>query len=856
MDEQHEVIASTSHTVGGNSVKTAQRPRPMGKFLFVGDEKLFVRGVTYGPFRPDPDGSEYHQPVDVDRDFALMAANGINAVRTYTVPPRWLLDCALRHGLRVMVGLPWEQHITFLDSRARVRAIEQRVRDGVRAVAGHPSLLGYAIGNEIPAPIVRWYGAGRIERFLRRLYDLAKSEDPDGLVTYVNYPTTEYLRLPFLDFVCFNVYLEARDTLDAYLARLQNLADDRPLVMAEIGLDSRRNGDDTQAHVLDWQVRSAFDGGCAGLFVFAWTDEWHRGGHDIEDWDFGLTTRDRVPKPALASVREAFGQSPFHAGQPWPRISVVVCSHNGARTLRDCLEGLTRLCYPDFEVIVVDDGSTDGTSDIARAYPFRVISTASQGLSAARNTGLEAATGEILAYIDDDAYPDRHWLAYLARAFVTTDYAAIGGPNIAPPGDGVVAECVASAPGGPVHVLVSDTEAEHIPGCNMAFRAAALREVGGFDPAFVTAGDDVDVCWRLMQQGLRIGFSPSALVWHHRRNSVQAYWRQQVGYGKAEALLEMKWPQKYSSLGHPTWRGRLYGRGIPHRPLFGRWRVYAGVWGSLPFQALYQRDSGVLSALVLMPDWYLAIVSMALFVLMSAAWPPLVWFVPILIAAVGASFAQAAHIAWQKPFHVGARDASGRLKRRALTAALHLLQPLARLVGRVRYGLTPWRLRGSHTLALPIPRTLWFWSERWRAPEQRLEEVEAGLRQHGAVVARGGDFDRWDLEVRAGLFGDVRVRLVTEEHGAGHQRTGFRIWPRWSSLSVTLAVVSGALAIVAGVGSAWLAAGLFAALTSAVFVASLGHTATSTSSLLLVLNQFPGRMRRAEPARRPAGRSG
>ena len=101
----------------------------------------------------------------------------------------------------------------------------------------------------------------------------------------MNYPTTEYLQLPFLDLVCFNVYLETQERLEAYLARLQNIAGDRPLLMGEVGLDSRRNGEYIQADVLDWQIRTIFAAGCAGTFVFAWTDEWHRGGHDIQDWD-------------------------------------------------------------------------------------------------------------------------------------------------------------------------------------------------------------------------------------------------------------------------------------------------------------------------------------------------------------------------------------------------------------------------------------------------------------------------------------------------------------------------------------------------------------------------------------------
>src|SRR5215208_5674650 len=212
-------------------VTTGLRARVSGKFIFLGGkDKFYVRGVTYGTFRPGVDGNLYPQPDAVERDFARMAANGLNAVRTYTVPPRWLLDAARRHGLYVMVGLPWEQHITFLDDRRRVGSIEDRVRAGVRACAGHPAVLCYVIGNEIPASIVRWYGPRRVERYLKRLYHAAKGEDPGSLVTYVNYPSTEYLRLPFVDFVAFNVYLEEQEDLEAYLARLHNVAGDKPVL--------------------------------------------------------------------------------------------------------------------------------------------------------------------------------------------------------------------------------------------------------------------------------------------------------------------------------------------------------------------------------------------------------------------------------------------------------------------------------------------------------------------------------------------------------------------------------------------------------------------------------------------------
>ncbi len=772
-----------------------QRPRVEGKFLYVGEEKFWVRGVTYGPFTSETNGREYHTPDVVKQDCALMAANGINAIRTYTVPPQWLLDAALRHGIRVLVGLPWEQHLTFLDDTMRAHAIEERVRAGVRACAGHPAILAYAIGNEIPAPIVRWHGPHRIEQYLQRLYWAAKTEDPSALVTYVNYPSTEYLHLPFLDLVCFNVYLESQPSLEAYLARLQNLAGDRPLMMGELGLDSRRHGEATQARVLDWQVRTAFATGCTGAFVFAWTDEWSRGGSPIEDWDFGLTRRDRSPKkPALAAVREAFADVPFPKEHRRPRISVVVCSFNGARTIRTCLERLQTLEYSNYEVIVVNDGSTDSTATIAQEYGVRLISTENRGLSRARNTGLEAATGDIVAYIDDDAYPDRHWLTYLARTFMTTTHVGVGGPNIPPSGDGPIADCVANAPGGPVHVLLSDQEAEHIPGCNMAFRKAHLQAIGGFDPQFRAAGDDVDVCWRLQQQGWTLGFNPAAVVWHHRRNSVRAYWRQQRGYGRAEALLEQKWPEKYNGLGHLSWTGRIYGKGLTHALGWGG-RIYHGTWGSAPFQSLYQPAPGLLRSLPLMPEWYLVLITLAALSGLGFLWTPLLVALPLLAAAVGCSIVQAWLGATKASFTSAPRSRLDRLTRRIMTAWLHLLQPLARLSGRLRNGLTPWRCRGENAPSLPWPWTWTMWSERWQSPLSRLHAMEALLRSHRTVVCRGGDYDRWDLEVRHGILGAVRLRMAVEEHGAGRQLIRVRVWPAGSPGGLVPALVFGSLAL-------------------------------------------------------------
>jgi len=784
------------------------RPRVKGKFFYLGSEKLYIRGVTYGTFRPDASANEFQNPAVVEKDFAQMAGIGINVVRTYTSPPRWLLDTASRKGLHLMVGLPWEQHVTFLDSRKAARSIEDRVRRQVREIAGHPALLCYVIGNEIPSPIVRWHGRKKIEHFLKRLYAVAKKEDPDGLVTYVNYPTTEYLQLPFLDFHCFNVYLEEHDRLESYLSRLQNLAGDLPLVMGEIGLDSRRNGEQKQATVLDWQIRTIFRLGCAGAFVFAWTDEWHRGGYDINDWDFGLTTRNRRPKEALQSVQKAFSEVPFPPDVVWPKISVVVCSYNGSRTIRQSFEGLRNLDYPDVEVIVVDDGSTDETAAIAGEYGFRLISTENRGLSNARNTGLAAATGEIVAYIDDDAFPDRDWLKYLAAKLMATDCAGAGGPNVAPPCVGKIADCVANAPGNPMHVLVSDQEAEHLPGCNMAFRRHILQAIGGFDPRFRTAGDDVDLCWRIRQGGWTLAFAPAAMVWHHRRNSVRTYWKQQIGYGKAEALLERKWPQKYNAIGHINWSGRIYGNGHTKQVGWRRWRIYYGTWGSALFQSLYGHRSTLLQSLPLMPEWYMVNLALLLLSILGFMWKPLLMALPLLVVTAGLPLINVTKSMTEPSFNGRPLSITKRLRLRLLIGLLHIIQPMARLCGRLSFGLTPWRRHGTPYYEFPWPRKYEMWSENWQAPDKWLASIKAAIVQLGAIVKRGGDFDHWDLEIRGGLCGTARLQMAIEEHGGGKQLVRFRTWAIVYPIGWILILMFAILSLWAAVDQRWLPAAL------------------------------------------------
>jgi GT2 family glycosyltransferase len=819
---------------GSNGRTSSPRATVRGKSLYVGDRKLNVKGVTYGPLGPEPDGGL--DPTTVARDFGHMAAAGINAVRLYSPPQRWLLDLAQSHGLLVMVGIPWEQHIAFLDEPGRAARIEQTVRSAVRATAGHPAVLCYAVGNEIPASIVRWHGRRRVERFLKRLCRAARDEDPGALITYVNFPSTEYLRLPEVDFLAFNVYLEQRDRLEHYLARLQNVADDRPLLLAEVGLDSRRNGAQRQADVLRWQIDACSRAGCAGLFLFAWTDQWHRGGQEVLDWDFGLTTRERERKPAFEAVRQAFGGTGDIVPASGPRVSVVVCTHNGQRTLPECLDGAINIDYPNYEVIVVSDGSTDASPQIARSHPgVRVIETPRQGLAAARNAAAEAATGEILAYIDDDAIPEPDWLQNVVSAFGDGQAAGVGGPNVLPPDSNWVAECVANAPGGPTHVLISDREAEHVPGCNMAIRKDALQRIGGFDPQFRAAGDDVDVCWRLLDAGERIAFAPGATVLHHRRRSIRGYLRQQHGYGKAEALLERKHPDRYSAVGHVDWAGRLYGNGAAQHRGGWRWRVYYGGWGTAFYQSLYGPRRGLFESLPLMPEWYLAIVLLGSLSVAGLFWQPLLLTLPLLGAAIAALLIDAGLGSARARFPTR----RGRVRRRLLTALLYLLQPVARLHGRIMHGLTPWRRRGPHAFGLPLRRRYALWSDDWRGTEDRVRALADALRADGSVIRSGGDWDRWDLAVRGGMLGGARLRIGIEEHGSGRQVIRVRSWPHAPRAAVVMGTLLAGIAGLAVASDADAVTLTLGVLAAAALLRLIYECGAATATIARALHRAP-----------------
>ena len=168
---------------------------------------------------------------------------------------------------------------------------------------------------------------------------------------------------------------------------------------------------------------------------------------------------------------------------------------------------------------------------------------------------------------------------------------------------------------------------------------------------------------------------------------------------------------------------------------------------------------------------------------------------------------------------------------RTVTALLHLVQPVARLSGRLRSGLTFWRYNASG-FALPWPRKFAVWTEHWRDPNERLKSFEADLRKAGVYVRRGGDYDRWDLEVRAGLLGFVRLLMAVEDHGAGNQFVRVRLWPKCSLLELLLPVLFASLSVAAALDNAWEASVILALLSLLLTIYSLRGCGSAVAAVL------------------------
>ncbi len=272
-----------------------------------------------------------------------------------------------------------------------------------------------------------------------------------------------------------------------------------------------------------------------------------------------------------------------------PLVSVVIACPGDSWMLQECLKAMESQTYRNFEVIVLPDAEI-GLSPSA-AFNLVVMPTGKVRPAEKRNVGIEAAKGDIVAFIDDDAYPEPHWLENAIRYFGEPSIGGVGGPGITPPGDGFLARA-----GGRVYgnFFVSGNyryrylggrvrlDVDDYPSCNLFVRTDILRKIGGYRTDF-WPGEDTLLCEAIvLGEHKRIVYDPWVLVFHHRRRLFLPHLRQLGRYGFHRGYFVKRFPATSCRFSYfvPT----LFVLYLLALAGVWTWRAYAGggqigVWG-------------------------------------------------------------------------------------------------------------------------------------------------------------------------------------------------------------------------------------------------------------------------------------
>jgi O-antigen biosynthesis protein len=721
---------------------------PHGKFFSRCGDKFFLKAVR---FQATGNLLSFEEKIALNRQLKELCAAHTTAVVITAGEAETLLDLVAQAGLYALAEIKLRPEDLLSHRTLRAAVLELRKR--VTSLRGYPGLIGYLLDCPVDPDTVRSYGLEMLRGRFGKMVAAIRDVDAHKIVGLKHSIGTIGLTLHNEDFVYAIMPPLTPQELRSSIICLHNLAEARPVILEFVSAPPDQ--DDLIAY--------AFGLGAAGVVAQAPRHD-QRTAKLLMDGSLGfkrLQSSDLMPFLALN------GSCP---PKPiWiPKVSVVICAYNAERTMRQCLESLRKLDYPNFEVIIVDDGSRDATAQIAAEFPeFRLIRQSNKGLSVARNVGLHAALGELIAYTDSDCVVDPHWLAFMVRAMAESKLDGCGGPNYAPHEDGWVEGCVAASPGAPCHVLISDDRAEHLAGCNMLFRKAALEDVGGFDPQFTAAGDDVDICWRLMDAGHVLGYCPSAFVWHFRRNTVKAYYGQQRGYGKAEAMLYLKYPQRFNALGQIKWNGTIPGiaRTIPGGGrLHIRWRKSAE-----HIQRVDEMPLSVLKVAPLTAEWNLAAAALLVLSLFFG-----VTIVPAL-AALAAGPLWAAYYALKAPLEKCHRGPASQL----LIGWLAYSGSIVRTIARYRWRLDAQKNPLCDDDVRQRPTIDWkqrsvrlsYWNNKYTTREAMLEHLRKFFASLGRPVVAASGWEDFDLLVEANPWTRIQFRTADEDLSGLELRT-------------------------------------------------------------------------------------
>jgi len=233
-----------------------------------------------------------------------------------------------------------------------------------------------------------------------------------------------------------------------------------------------------------------------------------------------------------------------------PRVSVVIPVFQGERQIADCLASVLDQTFPRdrYEIIVVNNGSTDRTAAIVAGFPVRVIDEPRRGVGPARNAGAANARGELIIFTDADCLADRHWIAALVARFDSeSGLGGVGGYLASLDPQTPIQYYIAERNLLSQEVAVEDRafSAPFVITANALLPRRLIEEAGGFDPACRLSGEDADLCWRIADKGYRFVFAPDAVVQHRHRSTVKSFCRWMFRYGIGSVYLVKKHRRRY-----------------------------------------------------------------------------------------------------------------------------------------------------------------------------------------------------------------------------------------------------------------------------------------------------------------------
>ena len=235
-------------------------------------------------------------------------------------------------------------------------------------------------------------------------------------------------------------------------------------------------------------------------------------------------------------------------GSALPFVSVIIPALNEEQNIRECLVSLLKMDYPPErrEILVVDNGSTDGTAKIVQEYPVTLLQEERRGASYARNRGIEACKGEILAFTDTDCVVTNRWLRELVQGFEDGEIGGVEGETLAYLPVTPVEHYMEGTSDFNYQVRISKPFDPFVVTANVAFRREVFHRIGLFDTRFPAAGgEDVDFSWRFLEEtDLKLRYNPKAVVFHRHRSTVWGFFSQYMRYGRAGAILQEKYPER------------------------------------------------------------------------------------------------------------------------------------------------------------------------------------------------------------------------------------------------------------------------------------------------------------------------